>query len=212
MDAPQTLFSFGPREIFTFFFIMLGPIKLLAPYARITAGCTPAQRRNMALQSAAIATATVLAASFIGCSMLEKWNVSPGALAIAGGILFFSVAFAMVMQPYTDDAAAAHEPPPANMATVMRRVVPAIVSPHGIAAVILILTLTQGNTVPVVVTLVGIMLLDLLAMLFARPILKVVAFPLQIVGTVMGVLQVALSVQMVIYGVHMVAVKFGLLT
>jgi small neutral amino acid transporter SnatA (MarC family) len=41
--------------------------------------------------------------------------------------------------------------------------------------------------------------------------LAVVAFPLQIVGTVMGVLQAALSIQMIIYGIRLGAIQsFGL--
>jgi len=47
-------------------------------------------------------------------------------------------------------------------------------------------------------------------MIFARTLLRVVGFPLQILSTVMGVLQVALSVQMVVYGIRLLLMeKFG---
>jgi multiple antibiotic resistance protein len=56
----------------------------------------------------------------------------------------------------------------------------------------------------------GIMALDLVAMIFARTLLRVLGFPLQILSTVMGVLQVALSVQMIVYGIRLLLVeKFG---
>lgn len=97
------------------------------------------------------------------------------------------------------------------MRALVRQLIPRIVTPYGIAAVILLLTLMPERTVTIVAILIGIMILDLVAMLFARKILAVVAFPLQIVGTVMGVLQVALSVQMVLYGIRLVAAQsFGM--
>lgn len=204
-------FSFAANQIFTFLFIMLGPLKLLAPYAKITAGCDADEARKLAVRAILVATVTVLAASFVGTAVLKKWNVSPGALAIAGGILFFSVAFSLVLSPYTDDHPAGHAAHGDDPTVVMRRLVPAVVSPHGIAAVILILTIEPHSYLLVVGILIGIMALDLVAMLFARQILKLLALPLQIVGTVMGVLQVALSVQMVIYGVRLIAVtKLGI--
>ncbi len=210
MDKLPTVFQFDAREIFTLLFIMLGPIKLLGPFARITASSTEGESRGYAWKAILIAVATVLAASFIGCAMLEKWNVSPGALAIAGGILFFSVAFDIVIRPYRNDQAPGPAPAPAGPRAILGQLVPAIVSPYGIAAVILILTISPGSTLQVVEMLVGIMALDLLAMLVARKIIPLIALPLQIVGTVMGVLQVALSVQIVVYGVHLIAVsKFG---
>jgi multiple antibiotic resistance protein len=210
MSHTGGLFSFDIREIFTFLFIMLGPIKLLAPFAKLTAASSESESRSLALRAALIATLTILAASFIGQAMLAKWNVSPGALAIAGGILFFLVALSLVLDPYTEPPPQAFAQAP-SMRALIRQVVPKIVTPYGIAAVILLLTLMPDKKVAIVEILVGIMALDLIAMLFARKILAVVAFPLQIFGTVMGVLQVALSVQMVIYGIRLVAAQsFGI--
>lgn len=209
MNHTAGLYAFDTREIFTFLFIMLGPIKLLAPFAKITAASSDDERRSLALQSTLVATATVLAASFIGNAMLAKWGVSIGALAVAGGILFFLVALSLVLDPYTG-AGAAQSPAPGPPTPLLRQLVPKIVSPYGIAAVILLLALMPDRTTRVVEILLGIMLLDLVAMFFARTVLKVVAFPLQIFGTVMGVLQVALSVQMVVYGVKLIAIQsFG---
>ena len=206
------LLSFDLREVFTFLFIMLGPIKLLAPFAKLTAASSESESRSLALRGTLIATLTVLAASFIGQAILAKWNVSPGALAIAGGILFFLVALSLVLDPYSEHPAAQGPPAPVpSMRALVRQLVPKIVTPYGIAAVILLLTLMPERIVSIVGILIGIMVLDLLAMLFARKILAVVAFPLQILGTVMGVLQVALSIQMVIYGIRLVAAQsFGM--
>ncbi len=202
--------SFDTREIFTFLFIMLGPIKLLAPFAKMTATHSAAESRSLAFGGALIATLTVLAASFIGQAMLAKWGVSVGALAVAGGILFFLVALSLVLDPYGGSAAQAEPPPAPTTRALTWQLLPRIVTPYGIAAVILLLALMPDRVTTIVVILLGIMLLDLIAMLCARSVLRVVAFPLQILGTVMGVLQVALSVQMIVYGVKLIAVQsFG---
>jgi multiple antibiotic resistance protein len=61
--------------------------------------------------------------------------------------------------------------------------------------------------VGVAAALIAVMVLNLLAMLYARRILKVVGMtPLQIVGTVLSVMQVALGVQMIVGGLRMIGV------
>jgi multiple antibiotic resistance protein len=212
MTPVQGAIALSLKDVFTFFFIMLGPLRLIGPFAKLTAGRPEGELRQVALQGSGIATLTVLVAGLIGSSMLVKWHVVVGALAIAGGILFFVVALRMVLSPYTEEAkpAAGPAPAPVPAAALVRLLVPDIVSPWGICAVIFVLTLMPAQTIPIMGILIGIMALDLLAMLFARQILRYLAFPLQLVGTVMGVLQVALSVQMVVLGIRLIAIeRFG---
>jgi multiple antibiotic resistance protein len=80
---------------------------------------------------------------------------------------------------------------------------PTIVTPYGIAVLIVLVTLGRGNTtrlLEILVTAGVVLLLDLLAMLSAERVLKApfVAPALAIVGAVMAVLQVALSVQAIL--------------
>jgi multiple antibiotic resistance protein len=212
MNPAHNLYTFSLSEIFTFFFIMLGPLKLIGPFASLTKANSEPERRALALRGIAIGTLTVIAAGFVGSAVLVKWDVSVGALAIAGGILFFRIAFALVVQPYVGSAPANVPAPLAPSSRVaLQQLVPAIVSPYGVSAVILVMTIMPQSTLEVVVLLLVVMALDFVAMLFARQILAVLALPLEIVGSVMGVLQVALSVQMVVYGIQLiVAQRFGL--
>ncbi len=211
MSGSPTHVAFGLSEIFTFFFLMLGPIKILGPFAKLTAKNSDAERRALAFRGISIAALTVVAASFIGHGMLVKWKVSEGALSVAGGIMFFLVAISAVLEPYTASRPAdapQTELPPSQL--VFRRLVPIIVSPYGIAAVIFVLTLMPNSTLPIVGMLLLIMALDLGAMLLAHRILGLLGVPLQILGTIMGVLQVALSVQMIVLGVRLIAAQtFG---
>ena len=146
------------NQIFTFLFIMLGPIKLLAPFAKITKSSTEAERRSLALQGTLLATLTVIAASFVGVRILAKWGVAPGSLALAGGILFFLVALSwcssrtrntkapppsLTRAAPVEGAPAAAGPP---VKTMVRELVPNIVTPYGIAAVILLITLMPDSS------------------------------------------------------------------
>lgn len=71
-----------------------------------------------------------------------------------------------------------------------------IVTPHGIAAVIICMALTPNFLTRGAIfgALLGLMVLNLVAMLFARPALRYAGMPMQIVGIVLGIIQVALIV------------------
>ncbi len=205
MTQTHDIVSFELSNIFTLFFIMLGPLRLIAPFAKLTAGRSVTECRAIALSGVGIATLTVLLAGLVGTRLLTKWHVAIGALAVAGGIIFFLVALKLVLDPYSQAASstdATSGSPPARD-DLVRRLVPVIVTPWGITAVIFFLTIEPDKALPIIAILVGVMVLDLVAMIFARPILRVLAFPLQLVGTVLSVLQVALSVQMVALGVRL---------
>jgi hypothetical protein len=48
----------------------------------------------------------------------------------------------------------------------------------------------------------GALLLNLVAMLFARPVLKYAGMPMQIMGSVVGIIQVALGLKMIVSGLR----------
>ena len=90
---------------------------------------------------------------------------------------------------------------------------PTIVTPYGIALLIVLAALRAENTS--VIQIAGIvafvLLLDLIAMLYADRILSApfVALALGIIGAVMGVLQVALSVSAMVLALRLLGFKRG---
>lgn len=212
MNSMPALVNIDLPAIFTFFFIMLGPLRLIAPFAQLTAGKTEDEVRSLALRGTVLATITVLIAGFIGTALLVKWKVAVGDLSIAGGILFFLVALQLVLDPYSQGSRAVDVTPKVpSMAELQRKLVPTIVTPWGIAAVIFFMTVEPDKTWQIVGLLLGVMVLDLLVMLFARVILRFLAFPLQLIGTVLSVLQVALSVEMIVVGIKFDLIeRFGM--
>jgi multiple antibiotic resistance protein len=188
-------------EVFTLFFITLGPMKLLGPFAQQTRNLDSAALRAMAWRVFLIGTVAVLIGGYVGTALALKWNLSLPALLIATGIIFFLVAIKVVMAPYSSVHQTTEPLPEKPMVAALQLTFPLVVSPYGIAALIAIFA-GEGNPgieKQIYLALLGVMALNLLSMLFIRHIMRPsVLLVLQIVGAVLGVLQVCLAVQIIL--------------
>ena len=95
--------------------------------------------------------------------------------------------------------------PASPTAAALKLLFPIVLTPFGIAAVIVLLALSTdgGRTEIIVGMVVVVMLLNLLAMLFARRILVgATIVVLQILGAVLGILQAGLAVQIILRGLR----------
>lgn len=200
--------AFTLSEAFTFLFLTIGPLKIIGPFAAMTRGQDPAFKRLLAVQGTGIAAIAALAASTIGASVLRKWGISVGALLITIGILLFMVALRTVMEQYEPPkpGPAAPQPgaSPSARAAFSPLAFPTIIPPYGVGVLVVLVTLHVGTTVQLTLLVAAILALDLLAMLSADAIVKqpMLAPVLGIVGTVAGVLQVALGVQAIVGGLR----------
>jgi multiple antibiotic resistance protein len=197
----------GVQKLFTLFFVTLGPIKLLGPFARSTTAMTEAELRALAMRAGALATAIAIAGGFLGRALLESWQIPVFALRLTAGLILFVVAFRLVMQPY-------EPPPPAStpaQPNLMSVVFPMVLTPYGLAAVIALLVMSHGaeRTGLIVGVLLAVMVLNLLCMVFVRQILPVVGPLLLAVGVVLGVLQLALAVQIILTALRGLGVLAG---
>jgi multiple antibiotic resistance protein len=99
-------------EIGILFFLTLGPLKALLPFARVTRGTEPAFQRTVAWRAVAIAAAIVLGAALLGPFVLANWHVSPPAIAITCGIILFYQALQIIMQTPAPPGSADRQPGP----------------------------------------------------------------------------------------------------
>jgi multiple antibiotic resistance protein len=203
--TPNSSRSFAPSmtEMFTFLFLMLGPIKILGPFVKLTLNCDKAFARRLALRGFLYSCAALLFAALIGEQSMRKYHIAVPVLAIAAGIILFLVALQTVMAQFDSrQSPEIQEHEPSMKLAVSPLAFPTIVTPYGIAAVIVFMTLTPDFVTrgEIFVVLLGLMLLNLMAMLFARPVLKYAGMPMQLLGTVLGVIQVALGLQIIVVG------------
>ena len=93
----------------------------------------------------------------------------------------------------------------------MQVVSPMVLTHYGLAALIVLLSLSHeaGRTGVIVATLVAVMLLNLLTMAFVRPLIRTVGPVLLAIGCVLGLLQLALSVQLIVTALHRLGVVSG---
>jgi multiple antibiotic resistance protein len=199
-------FELSYGDIAILFFLTLGPLKAILPFARVTRGTEPAFRRTVAWQATAIATAIVLGVALLGPFILPNWHVSPPAIAITCGIILFYQALQIIMRtPAAVSAPADREtnpPQPSPAIAVFPLAIPAIVTAPGIAAIAAIIVINRDDLVHeaiVIALLLAVMLLNLLTLWNSEAILRHgLAGVLPVVGWVLAVLQASLAVQIVI--------------
>ena len=85
---------------------------------------------------------------------------------------------------------------------------PAIVTPYGIAALVVFLAFSQSveGRLAIAAVVVAIMVLNLIVMLVARRLQTVLSLVLPIFGAVLGVVQVALGLQIINNALRMLGV------
>jgi multiple antibiotic resistance protein len=126
--------------------------------------------------------------------------------------VLFLVALRPVLEQYAaHDAraeaaqAAATAEQPSKALAITPLAFPTIVTPYGVAVLILLIALGPNHTIGILAVAAAVLAVDLLAMLGADRILKTpfVGTLLLIVGMVLGILQVALGIQTAAEGVRL---------
>ena len=187
-------------QIFFILFLMLGPFKILGPFSMITRGASPALARNIAIRAILLASIILLLAAIMGDQMLENFGIPVPVLALAGGVILFMVALLNVLQQFeTHPVSTEPVAPPAMKVAMNPLAFPTIVTPYGVAAVIVFMTLAPDMNSKMVVgaIILIIMVINLVFMLVNRYIFKVMAVILPILGAILGIVQVALGLKII---------------
>ena len=204
-NVPDVSQLLGLYTVFILLFVTLGPIKVFGPFMQLTHDADEATTKQIAVRAFALATIAAVVGGFVGKLLVENWHISPPALTLAGGIIFLLVGLNLVLEQYKPAHVAPAPLPEAPIAAALRIAFPIVVTPYGIAAVIALLINSPdaARTSAILAILIAVMVLNLLAMLYARRIIAgATILVLQIFGAVLGVLQVALAVQMILRGLH----------
>jgi multiple antibiotic resistance protein len=206
----QASFSIG--KLFTFLFLTLGPFKIFGPFAAMTQGCDRAFKSQLAFKGIVIAALGMLVAATVGANTLYKWDISVGALQLGASIVLFLIALRQVLEQYEpkkpEPAASDVSAASSSKLAFSPLAFPTIVTPYGVAVLILIVTLRSDHLLEILGVTIFVLVLDFLAMVVADLILKtpLVAAALGILGSVMGVLQIALAVQASVDALRMMGI------
>lgn len=213
MPVPQlsqnalTTMSLG--KMFTYFMVMLGPIKLLGPFVKISRGMDASASRMLAVKGFLIACLAGLIAAVLGKNTLANWGVSLPALLIAAGLVLLLVALKSVLSQYEQPPIPTTETlqPTARFLALSPLAFPNIITPYGIAALILLdAAAPPEQSLAIFGVFLAVMVMNLVAMFFAKPIIKYCTDILTILGAVLGVLQVALAIQMLLLAFRMLGI------
>jgi multiple antibiotic resistance protein len=209
-DAGSEQPDLSARKIFALLFLMLGPIKILLPFVDMTEGADAAFRRKLALRAVLFSAAALALAGLTGRTVLANFNVPVSVLALTGGLVLFLVALQTVLQQFAGPMQPRGARPAPELKWALNPLAfPIIVTPYGIAAIIVFVSLAGDDTdmkIKIAEVVAAILLLNLLAMWFAQAILKWFGTLLQIFAVVLGVTQIALGLHLIIQALGRIGV------
>jgi len=192
----------GALDILMIFLVTIGPLKASIVYTTLTANADPAFRRSVAIKT--VVTSTVVAILFVvaGEFLLKVFHVSIPALKIAGGLILLLYALSMVMGDESNKSGHAGTVQSTDIG-IYPLAMPLMATPQGLVAIVTITaTATSTNEVLLVAGLIlGIMAFNFVFLLAAHRIIGLIGpSALQIVARIVGLLLVALAVQLMIWG------------
>jgi multiple antibiotic resistance protein len=204
------MFSSGEIDFYLIFdmFILLligmGPKVALVPFLDLTAGMETGMQRQVANRMVRTAVGVALLLVILGGFLMKLLHFTPGALSIAGGIVFMLLALHMITgaNKSQDQQQQASDRDPMQMALYPLSV-PYLLNPAGIA--VLVIASGEATTILDYAILLGLVLLmGVFDMLVFGNISKLSKHldPSRMVVTevVFGVLLAALAVQLVLDG------------
>ncbi len=197
---PVSTKSFPVSKVFTVLFLMLGPFKIIGPFVKLTQGADTALSNKTAFQAILFSCLALLFAAFLGGSFLSKYGIPLPILALSGGIILLLVALVNIIQQFKPTPSREEEvvPAPTLKTAISPLAFPTIVTPYGIAALIVFLAISpEQNRLAIGAIVLAIMLLNLIFMLITRYVFQILGILLQILAAVLGIIQVALGLQVI---------------
>jgi multiple antibiotic resistance protein len=159
-DASLSEPNVSARKIFIMLFLMLGPIKILVSFVNLTKNAESVLRRRLATRAMLFSLAALALAGLLGRNILENFEISVPVLALTGGLILFLVALRTVLEQSIPQARLKQESiSPGTDIALSPLAFPIIVTPYGIAAVIVFATLAQDD-MSATLTVASIVLLN----------------------------------------------------
>lgn len=190
-------------------FNLMGPIGVIPRFAAITGGVEADARRRIAFLAGAVSLVAILIAITLGAWMLGRFQIDKGSLVIAAGLVLLVASLRNIYPPAPSSAEAAGGASRVPIA-VSPIAVPGVVTPSAVGVLIIFAAYFPSfDTIAVIFgAVLGILALNVAAMVYAHAFMTRIGMaPLVVLGSVFGILQVALAIQMIVSGAR--AFSFG---
>jgi multiple antibiotic resistance protein len=188
--------------IFTIFFMLLGPVKLIPLFAGLTRNADARFKRDVAIRAAVIASVLCLFVALAGGTLVSKYRISIDALRIAGGLVLLIAGLQTIFQKAPPSSPRPGMPTALELA-VSPLAAPGIVPPAGVAAILICMMLAPefpGMGLAIAICLATMMLLDFLVMHLIDQVMKTpgLMIVLAMLGSVLVFVQVSLAIEFIL--------------
>jgi len=194
--------NFGISELFVIFLITLGPLKSAIVYVTLTADAEASFKRSIAIRTVLVATVVSILFVVAGEYLLDVFHISIPALKIGGGIILMLYALGMVLGSKSEEGANADVKLSPNIA-VFPLAMPLMATPHGLVAIVTLAAAVPGTTevALMIAAILAVMAFNFVFLLGAHKILSAIGpAALKVVSVIVGLLLVALGIQLMIWG------------
>ena len=189
--------------------IGMGPKIALVPFLEKTKGFAPEEQRAIGRRMVTTAVVAAIVVFVTGALLLRLLHITPGAVAVAGGIILALLAVRMALGPGDEVVKEVEAPADLHRVAVYPLAVPYLFNPVGIT--ILIIASESAGSVAASALVVGLVLLvGALDFLIFSNIDKVAKrinpTSLVVSEIVFGVLLTAVAVQLFVFGLQLLGI------
>ncbi len=187
--------------------LITDPLGNIPIFANALKGVAPERRTWVIMREVMIAFALLLGFMFVGDGFLRVMGLSGLSLQIAGGVVMFLIALRMIFPPEHGPAPVA---PPVEEPLIVPLAVPALAGPSALATVMLLVSQAPERRLEWVAALSVTMAVCAIVLVLAERIQRLVGERLVLAfERLMGLILVAVSVEMMIRDVKLLAAEMG---
>ena len=195
MEAQMTTLSAG-----IMLFLIMDPLGNIPIFLSLLKDVPPRRRRRVMVRELLIALGVLLVFLFGGQQFLHLMQLKPDSISVAGGIVLFLIGIRMVFPPA--DGSGIFGKPGQGEPFIVPMAIPGVAGPSAMAALLLLTNTQPGRTADWVLALLLAWLATALILLSSTYLFRWLGESvLTALERVMGMLLIALSVQMFMSGV-----------
>ncbi len=177
-------------------FLVMDPLGNIPMYLTALKNVAPERRTKVILRELVIALLVMVVFLFSGQAFLSALHISEPALTITGGVILFLIALKMIFPPEKNHSVIEEEP------FIVPLAIPYIAGPSALATLLLIMNGEPERWADWLLALVLAWFVTGLILLCATPLAKILRNRgLIAIERLMGMLLVAISIQMLLNGI-----------